>query len=158
MVDVNRDESINKVTNKLSIIYMFPGDPSHPISRKRMNDIRINALRKRNIIGRDALSIAREVTSFREAISDKFMRRVFWSCYEQGTGNFSISMSNLDQLTNVDDWCPICIGEFSDMFPGIRLQPCQHIFHPRCIQELILNIGDLDMTCPTCRGIVVSLG
>jgi len=149
---------LQKVVNKLSIIYTFPGDPSHPVSRKRMNDIRLNALFRRNIFGTEPLNIARAVGSFKDAMSDPVLRTVFWSCYVPGTGRFTISVSNLDQITDIDDCCSICMDDFSIEQPGICLNPCQHIFHPRCIQALILSIGDSPITCPLCRSKVDDLG
>jgi hypothetical protein len=35
---------IHQIVNRLSVVYEFPSDPNHPVSRKRMNDIRLNAL------------------------------------------------------------------------------------------------------------------
>lgn len=151
------DDSLRKVVNKLSVVYIFPGDPSHPISRKKINDIRIDALSRRNFFGREPVSIARQIASFEETITDPILRNIFWNCYTPGTGNFSISVSNLEQLDEVNDWCPVCLEEFTNVFPGIRLDPCLHIFHPRCIQALILNLGNTEMICPTCRGPVSSL-
>lgn len=156
MMEVGED-SLRKVVNKLSVVYIFPGDPAHPLSRKKINDIRIGALTRRNLSGRDPANIAREITSFDQAVTDPLLRNIFWNCYTPGSGNFAISVSNLEQLDDVDDLCPVCLEEFTNVFPGIRLQPCHHIFHPRCVQALILNLGDLEMTCPVCRSHVSSL-
>lgn len=159
--DVSVEDGISilqKVVNKLSIVYTFPGDPVHPLSRKRMNDIRLNALFRRNIFGTEPLNIARAVRSFKEAMTDPVIRTVFWSCYVPGTGRFAISVSNLDQITETDDCCSICMDDFDIHQPGICLNPCQHVFHPRCIQALILSIGDSPITCPLCRSKVVDLG
>ena len=157
MIDCQGEVSLRRLTNKLSIVYAFPGDPPHPVSRKKINDIRLNALVKRNLLGNDPVTIARNVSSFDQVITDRVLRNIFWSCYIPGTGNFSISVSDLDQLDSLDDWCSICLEEFTNVFPGIKLYPCMHVFHPRCIQQLILNLGDNEMNCPTCRRRVSSL-
>jgi hypothetical protein len=149
---------LQRAVNKLSIIYTFPGDPFHPISRKRMNDMRLNALFQKKIFGREPLALARGVTTFHDAVSDPAIREIFWSCYVPGTGLFNISFSNLDQLSGSDDCCSICMEEFTDSYPGIKLQPCTHFFHPKCIQQLILSIHEKDVLCPLCRTIVNDLG
>jgi hypothetical protein len=149
---------LQRVVNKLSIIYTFPGDPFHPVSKKRMNDMRLNALFKKNIFGKEPLALAQSVSSFKDAVSDPAIREIFWSCYVPGMGMFNISFANLDQIIQDEDCCPICMEEFTNTLPGIRLQPCSHIFHPRCIQHLILSIHEKDVTCPICRGVVNDLG
>jgi hypothetical protein len=157
----NIEERMNvlqRIVNKLSVIYTFPGDPFHPVSRKRMNDIRLNALFKKKIFGREPLALAQGVTTFHDAVSDPSVREIFWSCYVPGTGLFNISFSNLEQLSAIEDCCSICMEEFTDTYPGIRLRPCTHIFHPRCIQQLILSIHERDVLCPLCRKTVEDLG
>jgi hypothetical protein len=149
---------LQRVVNKISIIYLFPGDPFHPVSRKRMNDMRLNALFQKRIFGQEPLALAQSVTSFHDAISDPAIREIFWSCYVPGTGLFSVSFSDLDHLDRSDDCCSICMDEFSDIHPGIKLQPCTHVFHPKCIQQLILSIHDKDVLCPLCRTNVNDLG
>jgi hypothetical protein len=149
---------LQRVVNKLSIIYTFPGDPYHPVSKKRMNDMRLNALFQKKIFGKEPLALAQTVSSFKVAVTDPALREIFWSCYVPGTGMFNISFTNLDQIIQDEDCCPICMEEFTDILPGIRLQPCSHIFHPRCIQHLILSIHEKDVICPMCRGVVNDLG
>lgn len=149
---------LQRLVNKLSNVYTFPGDPMHPISRKRMNDIRLNALFRKNIFGKEPLSVAQGVTSFKDAVVDPLLRVIFWSCYVPGTGLFNVSISNLDQLTESEDCCSICMDDLSITFPGIKLQPCNHVFHPRCIQSLILSMGDQPISCPLCRTLIMDLG
>jgi hypothetical protein len=149
---------LQRAVNKLSIVYTFPGDPFHPVSRKRMNDMRLNAIFKRKIFGREPLALAQGVTTFHDAVSDPVIREIFWSCYVPGTGLFNVSFSNLDKLVGEDDCCPICMEDFTNTYPGIKLQPCTHIFHPRCIQQLIVSIHNKDVLCPMCRTVVEDLG
>jgi hypothetical protein len=141
---------IQKLVNKLSVIYRFPGDPTMAKCRKRMNDIRLNAVFKRNLFGKEPLAIAREITSFRDALNDPIVRMIFWSCYRPGTGQFKVSVSNLDSIVSEEDDCPICLEYFDTISPGIRIKPCGHTFHPRCIQGLILSL-DKVVLCPMCR-------
>lgn len=141
---------IQKIVNKLSVVYQFPGDPPMARDRKRMNDVRLNAVFKRNIFGKEPLTIAKEISSFRDSLSDPILRIIFWSCYRPGTGQFKISVSNLDSIVCDEDTCPICLDYFDTISPGIRIKPCGHIFHPRCIQTLILSL-DKVVLCPMCR-------
>ena len=141
---------IQKIVNKLSVVYMFPGDPTMARCRKRMNDIRLNALFKNNIFGKEPMTIAKEISSFHDAIKDPIMRIIFWSCYKPGTGQFKVSVSNLDQIINEEESCPICLDCLDNLTPGIRLKPCGHSFHPKCIQELILSVDKM-VVCPMCR-------
>jgi hypothetical protein len=149
---------LQRAVNKLSFIYTFPGDPFHPVSRKRMNDMRLNALFQKRIFGKEPLAIAQTVSSFKDAVRDPVIREIFWSCYVPGTGMFNISFSNLNQLVEEEDCCPICMEEFTNVFPGIQLKPCCHVFHPRCIQHLILSIHEREVTCPMCRTPIDDLG
>jgi hypothetical protein len=142
---------VQRVVNKLSIIYQFPGDHYHPVSRKRMNDIRLNALFKKDLFGKDPMTVARNVESFRDALTDPYIRGIFWSQYVPGTGLFKVSVSNLEQVTECDDYCSICMDEFSFTYPGIHLSPCLHVFHPKCIQHLIVNRISGQVLCPLCR-------
>jgi hypothetical protein len=148
---------LHKLVNKLSNVYIFNGDPMHPVSRRKMNDIRLNCLFKKKMFGREALTIAKSVSSFKDAINDPYIRTIFWSNYTPGTGLFSISVSNLEQLSDVDDCCSICLESFSIEVPGIKLHPCGHVFHATCIQDLILNMSSLDVHCPLCRSKVEEL-
>lgn len=149
---------LQRVTNKLSNIYEFPNDPPHPVSRKKTNDLRLNAIFKKNIFGQEPINIARQISSFKEVVQDPFIRLIFWSCYTPGTGTFTISVSNLDQLIDLEDCCPICLEGFVQGYSGIRLHPCKHVFHPVCIQNLILRAMDNRITCPICRTEVTNLG
>lgn len=141
---------IQKIVNKLSTVYTFPGDPSMARCRKRMNDIRLNSLFHNNIFGQEPLVIAQQITSFEDAIKDPILRFIFWSCYRPGTGQFKISVSNLDKVVNEDDSCSICLDSFDVLCPGVRIKPCSHIFHTKCIQDLILSM-DKRVLCPLCR-------
>lgn len=159
--DVGMEEGmfiLHKIVNKLSNVYVFNGDPLHPLSRRKMNDIRLNCLFKRKMFGKEALTIAKTVTTFKDAITDPYIRTIFWSNYTPGTGLFSISFSNLDQISDIDDCCSICLEVFNSDIPGVKLHPCGHVFHPPCIQEMIINVsGDDDVSCPLCRSKVNDL-
>lgn len=141
---------IQKIVNKLSVVFVFPGDPIMARCRKRMNDIRLNALFKNNIFGKEPLAIAKEITSFQDAIRDPIVRIIFWSCYKPGTGQFKVSVSNLDKIIDEECSCSICLDVFDNISPGIKIKPCGHNFHPKCIQELILSM-DKVVLCPLCR-------
>jgi hypothetical protein len=150
--------AIHSIVNRLSIIYQFPGDPDHPLSRKRINDVRLNALFKKDLFGKDPLTVAKNIESFQETLLDPYMRNIFWSYYTPGTGLFKISMNDLEQVVDSEDLCPICMDEFCFSTPGIHLSPCMHVFHPRCIQHLILNLGStMILTCPLCRQPVIDI-
>lgn len=41
--------------------------------------------------------------------------------------------------------CPICMNEFQQSDP-IRLLPCMHYYHTRCIDEWLMR----SITCPNC--------
>jgi hypothetical protein len=149
---------LRKIINKLSTVYTFPGDPLHPISKKRMNDLRLNSIFQKGILGRETFQVAQTINSFRDTIIDPSLRTIFWSNYVPGTGQFNLSLSNLDQLCEVDDCCSICMDEFSEEARGIRIRPCGHIFHPSCLQGFIIRIHDPEIKCPMCRGEVNDIG
>jgi hypothetical protein len=44
-------------------------------------------------------------------------------------------------------WCSICTDEFK-VGEQVRLLPCNHRFHPSCIDPWLLNMNS---TCPLCR-------
>lgn len=148
---------IQRIVNKLSVIYQFPGDPDHPVSRKRINDIRLNSLFKKNLFGKDLMRVARNVSSFQETLIDPYIRNIFWNCYTPGTGGFKISVNDLLQVMESEDICPICRDDFSFSFPGVHLSPCNHVYHPRCIQHLILGIKSNVVICPMCRQTVINI-
>lgn len=154
----NATVCLRRIVNKLSVVYMFPGDPIHPTSRKRMNDIRLNAMIRRNLIERNPLEIARSFGTFRETLEDPIVRTIFWNQYVRGVGGFTISVSNLDQIVGFDDCCSICMEEFSYDIPGIELHPCRHVFHIQCIQNLMRYTTTRGVLCPMCRSEVRDLG
>lgn len=41
--------------------------------------------------------------------------------------------------------CPICLSD--DMYIGIRLEGCRHMFHEKCIETWL----EKEVTCPVCR-------
>jgi len=42
--------------------------------------------------------------------------------------------------------CPICLSD--DMYVGIRMEGCGHMFHEKCIETWL----EREDTCPVCRG------
>jgi len=85
------------------------------------------------------------------------MRRMFWSSYIPGTGKFSVSIDNLDKLTNESELCPICLDDFSPENEGLKLEPCGHAIHFGCIRGFFLSSTVNRVTCPLCRGDIMNL-
>ena len=56
----------------------------------------------------------------------------------------------ITQFNNIlykeNDGCVICLDNFKTDEKIIKL-PCNHIYHPECIQEWLKN----NITCPLCR-------
>lgn len=51
--------------------------------------------------------------------------------------------------------CPICIDDFEPNVTQVRQLPCQHIFHPDCIDTFLLRNSSL---CPMCKQSVLPPG
>ena len=50
---------------------------------------------------------------------------------------------------NPDDSCAICIEEFDNKKEVVKLNPCNHFFHKKCITEWVKTTRNPN--CPTCR-------
>lgn len=145
---------VQRMVNRLSLVYTFPGDPPMARCRKRLNDQRLGTIYNHHLFGRDPLAIAQEIPSFRESIRDPVLRLIFWTIYKPGTGKFRVSMNNLEQVVDASDSCAICLEGIGSSTPGVRLKPCGHCFHPPCVQILIRSI-ERTVYCPLCRTEVV---
>lgn len=64
-----------------------------------------------------------------------------------GIGAASVPVQQPDSSDDNDQGCPICTDDFQ---PGQdqRVLPCDHRFHPECIDPWLLNVSG---TCPMCR-------
>ena len=51
--------------------------------------------------------------------------------------------------------CVICLDDFVAKETRVRTLPCQHIFHPECVDQLLLKHSSL---CPTCKAPVLPKG
>ncbi|KAI9692321.1 MAG: hypothetical protein M1822_006552 [Bathelium mastoideum] len=51
--------------------------------------------------------------------------------------------------------CAICLDDFVPSQTTIRTLPCQHIFHPECVDDFLLNTSSL---CPMCKTSVLPKG
>ena len=51
--------------------------------------------------------------------------------------------------------CPICLDDFETNETKVRELPCQHIFHPDCIDQFLLRNSSL---CPMCKQSVLPVG
>lgn len=73
---------------------------------------------------------------------DPRRRRKFSACYSNSNNN------NSNSQINPADVCVICLN---DVDPGqtMKILPCLHKFHKKCIDEWIRN--DFQKSCPICR-------
>ncbi|KAL8802723.1 MAG: hypothetical protein Q9182_003621 [Xanthomendoza sp. 2 TL-2023] len=51
--------------------------------------------------------------------------------------------------------CPICLDDFIPHETSVRSLPCQHIYHPECIDPFLLQNSSL---CPVCKSKVLPKG
>lgn len=51
--------------------------------------------------------------------------------------------------------CAICLDDFEPNETTVRQLPCQHIFHPDCVDSFLINSSSL---CPLCKKSVLSKG
>lgn len=147
---------LQKVSDNLSTIFIFPGDPPARRSRKQNNDIRLNTYSETRLFGAEESLLT--IPDFQTTLDDPRVRRNFWGIYTPGTGRFAVSTSNLDHLIDEEEYCPICLYPFVATAPGIKLLPCAHAIHVSCARMLFLTGGDLPVICPLCRARVVDLG
>ena len=70
------------------------------------------------------------------------------------TGEDSIS-SDLQKTSFDQPSCVICLDEFVADETRVRTLPCQHIFHPECVDQLLLRHSSL---CPICKASVLPKG
>jgi hypothetical protein len=59
------------------------------------------------------------------------------------------------EATNFQPKCHICLDRFEHRVSVIRELPCQHIFHPECIDEFLSKISSL---CPICKRSILPRG
>jgi E3 ubiquitin-protein ligase RNF13 len=52
-----------------------------------------------------------------------------------------------DPATDITQTCSICLEDFKNS-EKIRILPCDHIFHPKCVDEWLQN---WNRTCPLCK-------
>ncbi len=50
-----------------------------------------------------------------------------------------------------EDVCPICLEEFNEGEDVRRINSCEHVFHPHCIEQWISN----HLNCPYCRNDII---
>lgn len=65
------------------------------------------------------------------------------------------SSSPLRQLNYSQPTCPICLDDFESGRSIVRELPCQHIFHPGCIDVFLAESSSL---CPVCKCKVLPKG
>ena len=148
---------LQRVSNKLSSIFILPGDSSDIKVRKRYNDARLNLYTGADVFGVEGGTVAHSVTDFSETILNPLMRRMFWSSYVPGTGQFSVSVTNLDKLDGGDWDCPICLEGFTSENKGLKFSPCNHGIHFSCLRGFFLSSGNKGVTCPLCREEILNL-
>ena len=130
---IHRDHSGN-VTRTVT---RFTNDDIHP---HMMNDVMAH---------RDLLNMHPEL--FTEEVIERLLE-------ELNGGNRGLNRNLIDRIpkttykasnVNIDeekDKCPICITELEDNVE-IRKMPCDHIFHPRCIDTWLST----NSQCPICK-------
>lgn len=59
------------------------------------------------------------------------------------------------QLTYSQPICTICIEDFESQRTVVRKLPCQHIYHPKCIDTFLTKSSSL---CPVCKTAVLQKG
>lgn len=59
------------------------------------------------------------------------------------------------QLTYSQPICTICIEDFESQRTVVRKLPCQHIYHPECIDTFLTKSSSL---CPVCKSAVLQKG
>lgn len=59
------------------------------------------------------------------------------------------------QLIYSQPTCPICLDDFQSHCTVVRKLPCQHIYHPECIDAVLTKSSSL---CPVCKGAVLPKG
>jgi hypothetical protein len=155
--EIERRRLLQRISNKLSVIFHFPGDPIDVRSRKQNNDLRLNLLLGGPIFGQEPLAVAQSVSNFSDTITNPLIRRIFWNSYVPGTGQFSISVANLDKLVDEENNCPICLENFHADHTGLILQPCGHGIHFPCVKNLLLSSGNRTTLCPLCRAEITNL-
>lgn len=67
----------------------------------------------------------------------------------------SSSLRTPRQLTYSQPTCPICLEDFISDRTVVRQLPCQHIYHPKCIEAVLTKSSSL---CPVCKGPVLPKG
>ena len=64
--------------------------------------------------------------------------------------------SNVPKTISFDQpSCVICLDDFISHETMVRSLPCRHIFHPECVDQLLLQHSSL---CPTCKASVLPQG
>ncbi|TFK21383.1 hypothetical protein FA15DRAFT_597971, partial [Coprinopsis marcescibilis] len=53
--------------------------------------------------------------------------------------------------TESDTRCPICLDDYGEMDPVLKLNQCPHWMHKECLQQWLQNAS----TCPVCRNNVI---
>lgn len=59
------------------------------------------------------------------------------------------------QLSFSQPTCPICLDDFESHHTAVRELPCQHVFHPGCIDVFLTENSSL---CPVCKAKVLPKG
>ncbi|MCJ1467728.1 hypothetical protein MMC07_006353 [Pseudocyphellaria aurata] len=59
------------------------------------------------------------------------------------------------QLIYSQPTCPICLDDFQSHCTAVRQLPCQHIYHPDCIDAVLTKSSSL---CPVCKRAVLPRG
>ena len=59
------------------------------------------------------------------------------------------------QLSYTQSTCHICLDDFIPHESVVRELPCRHIFHPECIDPVLLGYSSL---CPICKGKILPIG
>ena len=58
-----------------------------------------------------------------------------------------IPSKKYSKIDETKEMCAICVDEFEDG-EDVRILPCSHIFHSKCIDEWLSNYSSL---CPLCK-------
>ena len=70
------------------------------------------------------------------------------------SGSAVPSSSTSDRTVWGEKQCPICLEDFIPHKTTVRSLPCRHIYHPGCIDKVLLDSSSL---CPVCKTRVVPL-
>ena len=91
----------------------------------------------------------------RMAVPKEVLDTIPLTTYTPGSSGGDGIPSDLPETSFDQPSCVICLDDFVAHETRVRNLPCQHIFHPECVDQLLLRHSSL---CPICKASVLPNG